>query len=137
MRTYISSPSRASTKNLLFFPTRVPVPLAEESPRSPPHPLRVRVNAEHVPPHEADDGDASELRQLEGQGRDAGNRRHEREARRIGLLYDLEAHPAAHLEGVMRQGEQPLEESPADDLVDGVVAAHVLLEVEHLALLVE
>jgi len=91
-----------------------------------PEPVDARVDVEPVAAQEADEGDAELARQVHGQAAGRGDRADDGHARHHALLQDLEARPAADHHDVPAEGQAALHQRPAHDLVEGVVAAHVL-----------
>src|SRR6202012_873137 len=61
-----------------------------------------------------------------GQRRRGGHRREQRYAGQYRLLHQLERGPSADQQRAAAERELVVEQRPADDLVDGVVPAHVL-----------
>src|SRR5918992_220545 len=66
-----------------------------------------------------------------------GDRAHDGYPGHEALLHDLEAAATADHDDVVAQGQPSLQECPADELVCGVVAAHVLLEGDEVAFCIE
>jgi hypothetical protein len=96
-------------------------------------PLVVGVDVEAVAAEESDERDAEPVGGLDGEvgrrrdgtdDRDAGDRR---------LLDDLEAHPTADHQDPVVKRHAARQELGADELVERVVAAHILAKLEQLA----
>ena len=87
---------------------------------------RVEVGDRRIAAHEADEGHPCLLRGLDRQRRRRAHRDDRAEAGGPRLLHDLEPGPTAHVEAQLGGREPAVEQEPADDLVDGVVAADVL-----------
>ena len=84
------------------------------------------VDVEAAAPDEADHGQAEAVGGLHGQARGRRHGADQRDAGHGGLLDQLEAHPAGEHQHLVRQRKFAGQQRPADELVDGVVAADVL-----------
>src|SRR3989304_4316542 len=93
---------------------------------------RVVVHVEPLPAGEADEGHPELPGEVHREARRGADGADDRNPRHEGLLHDLEAPAPAHLEDRVRERDGVPEDLLADDLVDGVVAAHVLPDADDL-----
>src|SRR6266571_3259346 len=92
-----------------------------------------RVDVEAVAAEKPDQRLAELARKRDRQARRRPHGCEDRDARPDRLLHDLVAGPTAHDQDRIAQRQPRIQEGPADDLVDRIVAADVLAEVDELA----
>src|SRR5262249_13002660 len=91
-----------------------------------PYAVRVGVDVQSPGPQKADQGHAVGQGELDREAGWRGYRGHRGDPRRERLLHDLEARAATDHQDVPAQRHIAAEQHVADDLVDGVMPAHVL-----------
>src|SRR5215204_6185299 len=89
------------------------------------YPLRPAVHIKPVAAEKPHQRHAEALGEVDGQAAGGGDGAEDGDAGGEGFLGDLEAAAAADHQEVIGEGEDAFEEGPADDFVDGVVAADV------------
>lgn len=91
-----------------------------------PHAVVPGVADKPLAAQKADEGEAEFRGQLDGQARGGRDARHDGEAGDQGFLDDFKAPAAAHEQQTILEWEALFHQGPADQLIDGIVATHVL-----------
>ena len=90
--------------------------------------LRTGIDVHRRATNEPSQHQTGRPRDVDGQRRRGGHRRKCCDACKNGFLRELEGCAATHLEDVRRRGQQTFPQSPAHDLVHGVVTTDVLAD---------
>jgi len=90
-----------------------------------------RVDVGATVSHETHQGDAGVIGNLDGQGGGRSNGHHHWYPGHGGLLHQFEARPSREHQCTPGQRHQVLYHRPSNDLVHGVVSAHVLPDGDH------
>src|SRR5918998_2434550 len=103
-----------------------PVVCSNPRSRSGINPLGRTIYVEPFASQETNEGHVESPRHVHREAARGGDRAHDGHPGREALLQDLEAAAPADHDDVIAQGQPPLEKSPSEELVGGVVAADVL-----------
>src|SRR5918998_3361611 len=114
-----------------------PVVYSNPRSRSGVNPLAPTIYVEPFASQETNEGHVESPRHVHREAARGGDRAHDGHPGREALLQDLEAAATADHDDVVAQGQPSLQERPADELVCGVVASHVLLEGDEVASCIE